>query len=161
MNLYEISTQYQEAFRGDENGELNMELIERMEGALEEKAVALSSYIKNLEAEKDAIATAKNNMAEREKRLSKRLTYLLDYLQTNMERTGITEITRSAYFTIKLKKNPPKVEILDEAEIPVDYIKTKVVTTSSVDKIRLLGDLKTGVEVPGAILVQNNRVEIK
>lgn len=163
MNLYQIANEYQQIFSMvDENGELDMTALQKldeMEGALENKAIALASYIKNIEAERTAIEIAKKAMAEREKRLDRRVESLTDYLQSNMERCGINEITRSPYFTIKLKKCPVSVDVLDENAIPNDYKVRKEVV--SIDKMKIKDELKEGVIIPGVQLKQNIRLEIK
>lgn len=164
MNLYEISNEYQallEQTYDPETGELFpqvMDKLEELSATMEDKAIAVASYIKNLEAEREAIEKAKKNMAERESRLDKRADYLTQYLQSNMERCGITEI-KSPLFAIRLKKCPVSTDILDETLIPNDYKKVKEVV--SIDKLKLKEELQAGVIVPGAALKKNNRLEIR
>jgi hypothetical protein len=83
----------------------------------------------------------------------------MDYLKTNMEACGISEITRSPYFTIKLKKCPLSVDVINEKELPVQYLRVKEVITP--DKIKMKEDLIAGVLIQGAALKQNTRVEIR
>lgn len=97
-------------------------------------------------------------MSAREIRLEKRIKYLIEYLQSNMERCAISEI-KSPYFVIKLKKCPISTEILDENSIPNDYKKVKEVVT--IDKLKLKDEMLAGVVIPGAQLKQNNRLEIR
>lgn len=164
MNLYEISNEYQALLddRYDpDTGEFLQPALGRIDEIaeqLEDKAIAVASYIKNLEAEREAIEKAKKNMAERESRLDKRADYLSQYLQSNMERCGITEI-KSPMFVIKLKKCPVSTDILDENMIPNDYKKSKEIVT--IDKLKLKEEMLAGVIVPGAALKQNNRLEIR
>ena len=164
MNLYKIANEYQEILSNtfdDETGEVNenaMALLEIAKDSLEEKGIAVASYIKNIDAERKAIEEAKKEMAFRESRLDKRVDYLTQYLQSNMERCAISEI-KSPYFVIKLKKCPISTEILDENSIPNDYKKVKEVVT--IDKLKLKDEMLAGVVIPGAQLRQNNRLEIR
>lgn len=164
MNLYEIANQYQEILSktfDDETGEVNenaIALLEIAKDSMNEKGIAIASFIKNIEAERNAIEEAKKAMAERESRLDKRVDYLTNYLQSNMERCGITEI-KSPYFGIKLKKCPLSVDVQDENIIPNDYKKVKEIV--SIDKLKIKEEILAGVVIPGASLKQNNRLEIR
>ena len=135
-----------------------LDRLDEMSARMEDKAIAVASYIKNLDAEREAIEKAKKAMAERESRLDKRADYLTQYLQSNMERCGITEI-KSPFFVLKLKKCPVSTDIIDENAIPNDYKRVKEVVT--IDKLKLKEELQAGVIVPGAALKQNNRLEIR
>jgi|ERR1700727_1972633 len=164
MKLFEIATEYQNIFANtfdEETGEVNenaIALLEILKDDIKEKGIAVASYIKNLDAERKAIEEAKKAMAEREARLDRRVTYLTSYLQSNMERCGISEIN-CPYFAIKLKKCPVSVDVLDENAIPETYKKTKSLV--SVDKVKLKEEMLAGVIVQGAALKQNMRLEIK
>lgn len=164
MNLYTIANQYQEILDktfDHETGEVNQNaiaLLEIVKDNMQEKGIAIASFIKNIEAERDAIEQAKKAMAERETRLNKRVDYLTQYLQSNMERCGMHEI-KCAYFSIKLKKCPISVDVFNESSLPEEYKKVKSVI--SVDKIKLKEEILAGVIVPGATIKQNMRLEIR
>lgn len=166
MNLYKIANEYQDILAktfDEETGEINENAVALLESAqhdLKSKGVAVASYIKNLEAERNAITEAKKQMAEREARLEKRAQYMTDYLRSNMERCGMTEIS-CPYFVVKLKKNPVSVMVDNEALLPPEYIRTKEVVTQSVDKVKIKEELLAGVIIPGAMLKQNLRLEIR
>lgn len=166
MKLYEIANEYKQIFDEieleSETGELNEEAVLKLsdlQTKMDDKVVAVACFIKNIDAERNAIAEAKKAMAIREARLNRKIEFLEDYLRFNMERCKITEISSSPYFTIKLKKNPYSVDIEDESIIPKDYWKEKV--TVSLDKMKIKEEMQQGVIIPGVRLVQNSRVEIK
>src|SRR5258708_17591968 len=160
MNLYSITNEYQTLLDqtfDHETGEINeiaLAKLDEVKRDIKEKGIAIASFIKNIDAERKAIEDAKKAMAERESRLDRRINYLTSYLQSNMERCSISEIS-SPYFAIKLKKCPVSVDILDENSIPDIYKKTKSVI--SIDKIKLKTDILAGVSIQGAIIKQNNR----
>src|SRR5690348_9402790 len=107
MNLYSIANKYQELLTiavDQETGEVNEQALNELttiSDDIKDKGIAVASYIKNLEAERNAINEAKKAMAEREARLDKKMDYLTQYLQSNMERCGINEIS-CPQFVIKL-----------------------------------------------------------
>ena len=51
------------------------------------------------------------------------------------------------------------VDIVDEYQIPDEYLSVK--TVSKPDKMRIKGDLKEGVRIPGAVLVEKNNMIVK
>jgi DNA repair ATPase RecN len=159
--LYEISNEYQ-AFISQLDNEENMDkALDRfgeLSNSMNDKCIALASYIKNLEAEHKAIEEAKYNMEKREERVRSKHESLLNYLKDNMERCEITHIS-SSYFDIKIKKCPESVDITDENLIPDDCKKEKYIVT--LDRAKMQKEMKQGVVIPGARLIQKNRIEIK
>jgi Siphovirus Gp157 len=164
MNLYEISNEYQELLEekfNPETGEvlpLELDRLDKMAVKFEDKVVAVASYIRNLDAEREAIEKAREAMARREERLEDRVHWLTDYLRTNMEKCGISEI-KSPFFVIKMKKCPLSVNITDKNIIPEDCKKTS--ETVSIDKLKIRDRILAGIHVPGAELGRNNRIEIR
>ena len=163
MKLYEISTQYQDIFNNvDESGEISeeqLDLIGELSDDFRDKAIAIASFIKNLEAEKEAIDNAIKGMSDRKSRLSGKISSMGDYLHNNMQLVGLTEITGSPYFKIRIKACPVSVEVMDESLLPSEYLRERV--SVSVDKIKIKDDINAGFEIPGASLVRKLKLEIK
>lgn len=80
---------------------------------------------------------------------------LHEYLLYHMQKTGIEKI-ETPLFSISIKNNPPSVEIYDEAQIPSEFFVQK----PSISKTLIRQALRTG-DVPGARMVQTNRIQIK
>lgn len=164
MRLFEISGEYQHLLDNlcdPETGEISEQTLVKLDEVgqeLDKKCIAVASYIKNIDAERKAIEEAKRAMAAREAAMDKVVTNLTNYLQTNMERTGKTEVS-CPYFAIKIKKCPVSVDVLDEEAVPSEYKKRKEII--SVDKMKLREELTNGVIIPGVALKQNNRLEIR
>ncbi len=163
MKLYEITNEYQLIFNNiNEDGELEPQYIEKLDNLTEDfekKAIAVASFIKNLEAEELSIANAIESMKKRKDSLAKKAQNLTDYLQFNLQILNIKEIDSSPYFRIKLKQCPVSVSVINELDIPQEYFKETIV--KSLDKIRLKEVIKEGVEVPGVTLQQKIKLEIK
>jgi hypothetical protein len=163
MRLYEIATQYQalQDHLYDEDGVIDdksIALLDEHSELMQDKCVALSSVIKNMEAERQAIANAMKNMESRAIRISDKMNLLQNYLKENMERCGISEI-KCPQFVIKVKRNPESIEVFDEESIPKTYKVEQI--TWKVDKRKLKQDIREGISIPGAGLKQNTRLEIK
>jgi hypothetical protein len=164
LTLYEIGHQYLAALDAltDPEADLPMQAIadtlEGIEGQLQDKAVNVAKFLRNLEAAAEAIKAAEDRMAKRRRALEGRAKWIKDYLKGNMEVSGITKI-ESPWFVLSVQKNPPAVEIIDERAIP-DFFRTEVVTVT-LDKQALKEALKAGEEVPGARMVNGTRLSIR
>ncbi len=165
MNLYQINKEYEEILNElyDEEGVVNETALARLEqnsDLLKNKAIAISSYVKNLEAEREAIKNAKSEMSKREKVNKKKEEELLGFLQFSMEKHGIQSIS-CPYFNIKLKKCPISVDDdhINMDLLPSEYKRTKI--EISPDKIKMLQEMKMGVVIPGAAFKQNMTLQIK
>lgn len=164
MKLYQIADQYESILNeaiNPETGEINETALMKLDDIkddVKEKGIAVASFIKNMEAERNAIEAARKIMAEREARLDREMSWLDGYLKGNMERCGISEIS-SPYFVVKLKKCPVSVNVMDEDAIPDEYKKVK--TTTSIDKAMVKEGILAGIVIPGAELKQNVRLEIR
>lgn len=164
MKLYEITNEYLSVLNevcNEETGEINEQALARLDEVkddLKSKGVAIASFIENIEAEEKAIEEAISKMQRRKKQLENQSNFLVSYLQTNMERCEISELS-CAYFKVKLKKCPISVDVFDEAAIPDDYKKVKQVM--NIDKMKIKEEILNGVVVPGATLKQNMRLEIR
>jgi hypothetical protein len=162
--LYELTTEYEAAFANmvdAETGEVNdlaLALLDGLQDDINEKGLAVAAYIRNHDADVDALKAEEQRLAGRRKQLESRMSWLRSYLLDNMVRCGISEI-KSPYFTIKTKKCPPSVRVMNDADIPQQYIRVK--EEVSVDKAKIKQDICNGVEVPGAVIEQNTTIVIK
>lgn len=162
LRLYEIANEYKfllDNLYDDETGvvdESAFDKLKELSDPLETKCINITRIFKQLDAEREAIEKERKAMAARESSLKNQVARLKDYLLSNMERCEIKEI-KCPQFAIRLQKNPVKLDIFDEALIPPDY----EVMTLTLDEAKIKGDLKNGVFVPGARLVQNNSLRIK
>lgn len=68
----------------------------------------------------------------------------------------ISEEALGQTYRIRVKRNPPSCVVLDEAQIPEQYIKVK--TTYAPDKAAIKGAIQGGEAVPGAELVRKLKV---
>jgi hypothetical protein len=164
LNLYQLSSKYIEAldFLTDPEMDLPIEAIndtlEGLSGGLEDKAINLAKFLRNLEATAEAIKEAEADMAKRRKAFENRVKWLKSYLKDSMENTGITKI-ECPFFKLSIQKNPASVEVFDENLIPEQF--KEPVTTWKIDKNAIKEALKNGETVAGATLLNGTRLSIK
>jgi predicted nuclease with TOPRIM domain len=160
--LYEIANDYlfliNELAESDEITDEQMELLDQSRDNLQQKIINVGAFIRNLESEQDAIEKAIDDMAGRSIKLTKKIDKLKEYAKVTMENFNIKEV-KSPYFDIKVCSNPPSVQIADESLLPKKFIKELILY--KIDKKLLYKDLKNNEYIPGAILEQKSRLEIK
>ena len=164
LALYQLSTNYLLALDFMTNPETDLpaevinDTLEALGGELEDKAVNVAKFLRNMEAMAEQIKNAEAEMSKRRKSLENRAQWLKDYIKLNMEATGINKI-ECPYFALSLAKNPPLVNITNEDEIPEQF-KTQVISCK-VDKTAIKDAIKAGVSVPGATITNGLRLVIK
>lgn len=161
ITLYQCAADVQavlDAYFDDET-ERN-DTIEAVIGQFEAKAQSVAAYCLNMAATGDMLEAHIKAMQAKLKTCRAREGRLKDYLAANMKAAGIRSIQADdGSFAAKFAKNPPRVDIWDEAQIPQDYLRTK--TTTEPDKTAIKAAMQAGREVPGAKLEQSESLRLK
>lgn len=132
--------------------ECGAELAEHIEDLLQYRANLIAAA-SSAETESERLA---NLAQERRTRANRLQEAVAQYLVT----IGQTEMITDRH-TLRVKKNPPKVEIFEQAAIPAEYMVEVVKTETRPDKKAIAEALKMGMGVNGCALIQTNRLEIK
>ena len=161
-SLYEISNRYKGALSVIENGDLELidmqDTLEGIEGEFNDKAIAVVMYGQNLLPTAQAKKDLAKKLIDEAKQLEAKNQKMLDYLDGEMQRTGITEI-ECPYFKIRYRKLPDVVEVEDLDKLPDSMVVTK--TTHTADNKAIKEALKDG-DVSGArLLTGRTKLEVK
>lgn len=164
LTLYQIADDFRKTAAILAELDLDEQTIrDTLEGELapfEDKARAVACVLTNIEAESEAYANHAAKASERANALEKRAKSLRAYLLTQMTVCGISEIKGSGLL-LKLQNNPASVDVLDERQIPAEYMRTPPPPAAEPNK-KLIGEaLKSGIEIPGCKLKQTQRLVIK
>ncbi len=162
-SLFSLSAEYQrvmDILLSKEEIDAEMEeSFSKINDELENKILNYVSIIKMIDAEADSIDKAVQSMLNRIDRLCKKSNYLKEKVKTEMENCKI-EGAKNPYHEVKIILNNPKVnDTIDQNLLPEKYFKETVYKT--IDRTKILKDLKQGVEIPGATMVRNTRLSIK
>lgn len=166
LSLYQLSGSYLQALDFLTDPELDIPMaavndtLEGLSAELEDKAVNVAKFIRNLEVSAEAIKKAESDMAKRRKALETRVQWLKGYLKTHMEATGISQID-CPYFRLSIARNPPSLELFDTQAVPGEYRHTETVITEQIDKAAIKAALMNGQTIDGARLVNGSRLVIK
>ncbi len=149
MKLYELTGALADLSSMDLDDEAVKTSLELFQGDFNDKAVAIIKLSENMTADTTAIDAEIDRLKARKQAIENRKKSLREYLLHNMEACKIQEI-KSPLFTATLRKGVESVEIVEQSQIPNEFIKVEVV--ESPDKRAIKAALSAGTEVPGAML---------
>lgn len=164
MNLYSVSSEFEHLSRKiveDEDGSFyseNMLQISKNKDELMNTLQNFSAIMLNLEHEEVAIDAAIARMENRKDLLRSKIKNMRNQLLMVMENCGVLSI-KCPEFEIKLSKNPPKLCLDEGITVPDEYMHT--IVSTKINKELIKEDLKQGVCIEGASLIQENRLVIK
>lgn len=157
MTLYEIDKALADfEFEIDEDtGEiLNAADLDELEMARNDKIEGISLWIKNLEAEKEAVKHEKDNFADRQKRLEKKIESLKGYLTYALDGQKFSTPKVAVSF-----RKSESVLVKDKYLIPDNYMNLSVVREPN--KTAIKNALKRGEEIMGVELLEKRNISIK
>lgn len=125
-----------------------------------DKAQGCEMVARTMEADIPAIDAEIKRLQDLKKQRLAKAEALRKYVLDNMLACDIQSID-APLFSIKVAKNPPKVEIFDERQVPADYFTDPPPPPPALDKKLMLQALKDGAEIPGAKLTQGFRLAIR
>lgn len=139
-----------------------LDTLEADSTELAEKVTDYGYVLRNRASFADSMTAEIERMTVRRDAELKRIAAIEKWLLDNMIACNFLKVEAPA-FTIAVQNNPPKVEILDEKQIPEDYMRTPEPKppVAAPDKRLILASLKDGFDVPGCAMVQTARLVIK
>lgn len=164
LSLYEIDSRIKAIIDGicasaDENGEVGEIDFTELRQLQEDRKVKLENialYIKNVEAEAEAIKAEEEKLNKRRKSLENKGQRLRELLINSMKENKEPELA-TARCKAKLKENKV-TEIIELDLIPEEYIRVKV--DKKPDKTAIKKAIESGTEVAGATISINTTVTI-
>jgi len=151
QNLLELSVDR-------DSGEISEEglaALDELELTLDEKLTNTALYLKGVEAERDAVAKAAKELADRAKIHTRQADRLREYLRSNMERVGHEGLSDPR---VKLGWRSSTAVVVDaDASLPVELLCVK----TAPDKKAIGELLKSGTEVEGCRLETRRNLQVK
>ncbi|TXG20020.1 siphovirus Gp157 family protein [Listeria monocytogenes] len=158
MKLYELTDNYLKVqeFLEENNTDAVKDTLDELTDSFHDKSENIVKIIKSLAADAEMAGIEAKRLLKRKQALENNVQNLKNYLQTEMERMEIRKIN-STLFTIQIQKNPPSVEIVEEALLKPFFL----LQEPKIDKKRIAEILKSGEEVKGARLVESESIRIR
>jgi len=162
ISIYQIEQNYNQLAEQliDNDGELTTELAEQLaitEEQLQNKSVAYSFVIKEMDADVDIIDAEIKRLQAAKKQREKASEYLKDKIKHAMELFQIEEI-KTPLVKINFRKSE-SVEVEDVNSLPAPYKVVKV--TEQADKAAIKAALKDGVDIIGCSIATHRNLQIK
>ncbi|EAF8339063.1 siphovirus Gp157 family protein [Listeria monocytogenes] len=156
--LYSIQGKYQQLLNLAEqlDPELLKDTLESIDDELETKAENVAFVIKELEGQSLILEKETKRLDERKNTINNNVKRLKQSLFDAMI-TAKKQKIKTNLFTLDIRKNPPSVIVEDESKLR-NYL---IEQPKKLDKIKLGDDLKKGIEVAGAKIVQTERLQIR
>ena len=158
MKLYELTEQYNRLLdlAEDTDAAAFQDALEHLTDSINEKAENIAHVLQQMKSDINTLKEEEKRLKERRMTLERKQEHLRWYLQQELESADINQV-KSARFTISLRNNAPKVQIVDDDLIPRDY----KVMNFSIDKKTLKEALQNGLEINGASLVHERSLNIR
>ncbi|MCK74932.1 hypothetical protein DOE67_15520, partial [Listeria monocytogenes] len=136
--------------------ELLKDTLESIDDELETKAENVAFVIKELEGQSLILEKETKRLAERKNTINNNVKRLKQSLFDAMITANKQKI-KTNLFTLDIRKNPPSLIVEDESKL-LNYL---IEQPKKLDKTKLGDDLKKGIEVPGAKIIQTERLQIR
>lgn len=155
-SLYELTGQYLEIYNMELDEETKLDTLDSIdwETEYETKVENYIKVMKNIDADVEARKAEIKRLTELNKADEKKKDHLKDTLSVSMNMTGHERVD-TPLFKVSFRKSQA-VEV-DETVLPEAY----KVATWKPDKERLKEDLKNGLEIIGASLVERKNLSIR
>jgi hypothetical protein len=162
LTIYQIEQSYNQLAEQliDNDGELTPELSEQLaitEEQLQNKSVAYSFVIKQMDADIDIIDAEIKRLQAAKKQREKATEYLKDRIKHAMDLFEIEEI-KTPLVKINFRKSET-VEVDDVNALPYAYKTVKVVETA--DKVAIKEAIKNGADIIGCSIATHRNLQIK
>lgn len=162
LTIYQIEQSYNQLAEEliDNGGELTPELETALaitEEQLQNKSVAYSFVIKQMDADIDTIDAEIKRLQAAKKQREKASEYLKERIKHAMELFSIEEI-KTPLVKINFRKSET-VEVENVNELTSAYKTIKIVETA--DKMAIKEAIKNGAVIPGCSIVQHRNLQIR
>lgn len=162
LTIYQIEQSYNQLAEEliNNGGELTPELETALaitEEQLQNKSVAYSFVIKQMDADIDTIDAEIKRLQALKKQREKASQYLKERIKHAMELFSIEEI-KTPLVKINFRKSE-SVEVDDVNQLPAAFKVVKV--TEQADKAAIKAALKDGADIIGCSIVQHRNLQIK
>lgn len=154
MNLYEIDEMIEQTFDHETGEILDVEALDALNMARDEKIENIGLYIKNEAALAAEIKAEMASLKERKEKHEKKAESLKNYLNGYLAGAKF----ESAKVKISFRKSRQTV-IDDETIIPDEFC--EILQTRKIDKTAIASAFKAGVTVDGAHIEEKQNIQIK
>lgn len=159
FKLYELTGMFNDIanlIKDDVENEDLEKALRQIETNIEDKTNNTIKLIKNLEGNAKALRDEERSLAKKRRSLENRIDSLKQYLESQLMALDSRKV-RTDLFSVWIQKNPPSVKIIDEDNLPEQYVSYQ----KRIDRQELINDLREGKEIEGAELRQTESIRFR
>ena len=152
-SLYEINAEIESCVDMETGEILDIEKLEKLQIEFDEKVENIALWIKNLNAEAEAVKKEKNALAARQKACENKEQDLRNYLSSFLNGQKF----KTARVSISYRKSE-SVEVSDISALDPEYYK---VIQPEADKTKIKNAIKNGMSLAGVSLIEKQNIQIR
>jgi len=156
MKLYEITEAYNNLLDADLEQEQIDQALDIIDDEFDTKAENIAKLISSIKGDIETIKAEENRLKAKRRSYENKIQGLQEYLFNNLEKIDKKKIQTPLY-KISIQKNPAKLVVKNEKQVPDEYFKA----IKQLDKAKLKEDIKNGLEVDYAELIQTESLRIR
>lgn len=160
MNLYEIDQAILDTIDLETGEVIDPERLDALQMERTKKLEGVALWIKNLESDVEAYKAEMESFTVRRKSAERKIDGLKNWLINALQ----GEKFSTAKCAVSFRKSQA-VEITDEAAIrayaPSSHLDLLTIQMPTINKTEVTKALKDGLEIPGAVLVERQNIQIK
>ena len=158
MKLYELTQSYNRLLEMAEemDPEALADTLESLGDSIEQKVENTAKVIKSIEVDIMAIDEEIKRLQAMKSARRNNIGRMKVYLKEQLELVGMDKV-KGTLFTVALQNNPARLVVSDISKLQGYLVEQE----PKVDSTRLKNDLKAGLEVEGAELVQEKGLRIR
>ncbi|MFW9595947.1 MAG: siphovirus Gp157 family protein, partial [Macromonas sp.] len=115
--------------------------------------------IRSMRQHADMVDAEIKRLTKLKKHYEQRADALEESTLALLQSTGIHTI-EGDLMVVKIRSNPPAVDVFDPAQVPTEYLRTPEPPPPAPDKTAIKDALKRGIDIPGARLIQTQRLAV-
>ena len=164
--LFEMTAQYRQLAEQLSNLDLDATTVaDTIEASgivddIAQKATGIEMIARTMEMHNPAIDAEIERLKALKLHRVKAALGLREYLRNNMQAAGILKL-ESPLFKIRLQNNPPSVDVFEPGLIPESLMTKPIAPPPQPNKEAIKAEINAGRDVPGAKLVQTQRLVVK
>lgn len=153
MNLFEIDEEILKTVDTETGEIIDIEKLEQLQMDRDSKIENIACWIKNLNADAEALKAQKQAFADRQKAAENKAESLKKYLASYLDGQKFTTDKVAISF-----RKTSSVDVINIGQIPAEYLKYSEPTA---DKTAIKAAIKEGKKIAGAMIVEGQSISIK
>lgn len=164
-SLYQLTHEYRDLLHTlsdmDIDAQTVLDTIEStgLQESIAQRTQGRVFVIKSMRQHADIVDAEIKRLTKLKKHYEQRADALEESTLALLQSTGIHTI-EGDLMVVKIRQNPPCVEVFDPDQVPAEYLRTSPPPPPAPDKTAIKDALKRGIDIPGARLVQTQRLAI-